>query len=89
MRVSDRLADREIAGGGDGHDCLAGLLEEMQLAKRGDVVDARIGAGIGDHHETFADKDAHAIGHSEPLGFPVRCGDYATASRGFVTGAKC
>ena len=47
-----------FTGGGDGHHGLAGLLEQVQLAKCGNVVDARIGAGIGDHHQTFADKDA-------------------------------
>ena len=65
----------QIAGGGDRDDHLAGLLEEMQLAKRGDVVDARIGAGVGDHHQTFADKDAHAIGHFQPLGSPDMSAD--------------
>jgi hypothetical protein len=58
-----RLAERQIAGGGERHDALTRLRIDMQLAECGDVIEARIGARIGDHHETLLYKDSAAIGH--------------------------
>ena len=59
-----RLADREIAGAGDRHDALARLAEDVQLAEGRDVVEAGIGAGVGDHHQTVPHQNSAAIGHS-------------------------
>src|SRR5262245_3176859 len=61
--ADDRLADREVAGRGDRHDLLARLNERMELAEGRNIVDARIGAGVGKHHEAVADQDATAIRH--------------------------
>jgi hypothetical protein len=35
----------------------------MQLAECGNVVEARIGAGIGNHHETGLNENSATIGH--------------------------
>ena len=51
---------------------LAGLLEHMELAERRDVVEPGIGAGVGDHHQAVADKNAAAIGHCQPSACCVR-----------------
>src|SRR5882724_11709280 len=59
-----RLADREIAGAGDRHDALAGLGEDVELAEGRDVVEAGIGAGVGDHDEPVPHQDPATIGHS-------------------------
>ena len=58
-----RLADGKIAGGGNRHDALSGAGEDVQLAKRRDVVDAGIGASVAEHDEPFAHKNSTAIGH--------------------------
>ena len=42
---------------------VAGFDEDVELAEGRDVVDARIGAGIGEHHEAVPDEDAATIGH--------------------------
>src|SRR5262249_20439821 len=63
QHADDRLADREVAGGGDRHDPRARLHEYVQLAEGRDVVDARIGTGIREHYEAVANEDAAAIGH--------------------------
>jgi hypothetical protein len=39
----------------------------MELAEGRDVVDARIGAGVGEHDEAVANEDSATIGHG---GFP-------------------
>jgi hypothetical protein len=59
----DGLARREIAGGRKRDNALAGLLEQMQLAEDRDVVDAGIGARVGDHDETIPHEDADTIRH--------------------------
>ena len=38
---------------------------DMQLAEGGDVVEAGIGARVGDHHQAVAHEDSAAIGHGE------------------------
>ena len=58
-----RLADGEVAGAGDRHDALAGLGEDVQLAEGRDIVEAGIGAGVGDHHQTVPHQDSATIGH--------------------------
>ena len=40
-----------------------GSREHVQLAEGGDVVDARIGAGVGKHHQAVAHQNSAAIGH--------------------------
>ena len=40
-----------------------GCVIDVQLAKGRDVVEARIGARIGDHDQAVAYKDSAAIGH--------------------------
>ena len=40
-----------------------GTREDVQLAEGRDVVEARIGARVRDHHEALLDQDAGAIGH--------------------------
>jgi len=62
-----RLADREIAGAGDRHDALAGLGEDVELAEGRDVVEAGIGAGIGDHDEAVPNQNPATIGHFPAL----------------------
>ena len=61
--ADDGLADGQIAGGSDRHDALAGVVEDMQLAEGGDVVDAGIGARVGEHHQPLAHQNSAAIGH--------------------------
>jgi len=62
-----RLSDRKIARRRDRHDAFTRLGEGVQLAKHGNVVEARIGAGVGDHHQSFVDKNATAISHGVRL----------------------
>ncbi len=66
-----RLADGEIAGAGDGHDAVARLVEDVQLAEGRDVVEAGIGAGIGDHHQPVAHQNSAAIRHRPALNLRV------------------
>ena len=42
---------------------LAGIGEDVELTEGGDVVEAGIGAGIGDHHQTVPYQDSATIGH--------------------------
>ena len=58
-----RLAERQVAGGGERHDAFARLRIDVQLAEGGDVVEAGIGARIGNHHETGLDENSATIGH--------------------------
>src|ERR1700691_4715700 len=39
----------------------------MQLAEGGNVVDARIGAGVGEYHQSLANENAAAISHDWSL----------------------
>jgi hypothetical protein len=57
------LRQRQIAGGGERHDALARILEDVELAESRDVVETRIGAGVADHHQALTDENAAAIGH--------------------------
>src|SRR5262249_13415583 len=45
------------------HDALARAGEDVELAEGRNVVDAGVGAGIGEHDESVADQDATAIRH--------------------------
>ena len=63
QRAADRLGERQIAGGGNGEDSLARLGEDVQLAEGRDVVEAGIGARIGDHHQGVTHQNSAAIGH--------------------------
>ena len=65
QRAHDRLADREVAGRCDRHDAVAGLGEDVQLAEGRDIVDAGVGAGVGEHDQAVADEDSTAIGHGD------------------------
>src|SRR5208337_3483696 len=58
------LADRKVPGRSDCHDALAGLGEYVQLAEGRDVVDPRIGACIGEHHEAISNENATAVSHA-------------------------
>ena len=44
--------------------------EHMQLAKRRNVVEARIGSRVGDHHQTVAHQNAATIGHFSSVPAP-------------------
>src|SRR5262249_4463787 len=68
--ADDRLADRQIASRGDRHDALAGLDEEVELAERGDVVDAGVGARVREHHQAVTNEKAAEIGHRTPQRSP-------------------
>ena len=59
-----RLADRQIAGARDRHDAVARLAEDMEFAKGRDVVEAGIGAGVGDHDQPVPHQHSATIGHS-------------------------
>ena len=48
--------------GGEGVLALAGLIDDVQLAIGRDVVDARIGARVGDHRQTVFHQLADAVG---------------------------
>jgi hypothetical protein len=63
QRREHRLADGEVAGTGDRHDAVAGLGEDVELAEGRDVVEAGIGAGVGDHHQTVPNQNSATIGH--------------------------
>src|SRR5258708_7357433 len=61
--IAHRLGDREIAGGEQGDDPLAGDLHHMHLGEGRDVVDARVGPRIGEQHEAVLEIEADAICH--------------------------
>ncbi len=88
-RRNHRLADREIASGGDRDHALARLAKHMQLAKSGDVVEAGVGARVGDHNKAVTHQNAAAISHRPASqAVPVVCYDAAgiqsiSAGRGF------
>jgi len=54
MLTTDWLMERLPAEAGDRHDALPRTGEDVELAEGRDVVDASIGAGVGEHHETVA-----------------------------------
>ena len=58
------LADGKVAGGRDGDGALARHLEAVKLLEGGDIVETRIGAGIGHHDQPFVHQQSDAIGHS-------------------------
>src|SRR5262245_65480957 len=58
-----RLANGQVARRGDRHDALAGAGEDVELAEGRNVVDASVGAGVGEHDKTVAHQDATAIRH--------------------------
>src|SRR5580704_18233602 len=58
-----RLADGKVPGGRDRHDALFRVLEEVELAESGDVVDARVGAGVREHDQSLSHENSAAIGH--------------------------
>ncbi len=58
-----RLGHRQVARGRHRQHPLARRLVDVQLAIGGNVVEARVGAGVGEHHESFLDEDTGAIGH--------------------------
>src|SRR6266849_214863 len=58
-----RWAAWNMVGAGDRHDALAGLGEDVELAEGRDVVEAGIGAGVGDHNQPVPYQHAATIGH--------------------------
>ena len=67
-QVDHRLRDRKVAGRHRGDQALAGAMELLQFGEAGDVVEARIGAGIGQHHQPLVEKQANTIGHEATPG---------------------
>ena len=61
------LAERQIAGGGERHDAFARLRPDVQFPEGRDVVEAGIGARVGDHHQAFAHQNSAAICHIDFL----------------------
>ena len=74
-----RLAERQIAGGGERQNALARLGVDVQLAEGGDVVEAGIGARVGDHHQAVAHQNSAAIGHSDRPLLALLAGRYSGA----------
>ena len=60
--LSDRLPEEAIAMMRS-----PGSREDVQLAEGRDVVEAGIGARVGDHHQAVAHQDSAAIGHGVRL----------------------
>ena len=70
QRRDDRLADRQIARRGERHDALARHTEDVKLAEGRDIVEAGIGARVGNHDKAVAHQNPATIGHvdySPPL----------------------
>src|SRR5258707_10393849 len=57
------MGDRQVARGRGRHDALARVGEGVQFAEYRDIVESRIGAGVGDHDQPVLDENAAAIGH--------------------------
>jgi hypothetical protein len=57
------MGDRQVTRGRNRHDALARIGEGVQFAEYRDVVESRIGAGVGDHDQPVLDENAAAIGH--------------------------
>ena len=64
--VEHLLGGGEAAGGLDDEDPVRGRLEHVQLAVGADVVDAGVGAGVGEEDESLVEAHGEAVGHSGP-----------------------
>ena len=57
------LGDREVAGREHHHEAVARPLVDHHLAERGDLVEAGIGARVGEEDKAGVELDGYAIGH--------------------------
>ena len=57
------LSDGQVAGGEQNQYTLAGAFEQIHLTIGVDLVDPRIGAGVGKEHETGVHQHADAVSH--------------------------
>src|SRR5690606_6991448 len=63
QQVHHSLADRQVAGGQQHHDAVAGLLEDVQLAGNADLVHARVGARVGQENQARVQAGGYTVGH--------------------------
>ncbi len=63
------MRHRQIAGSQQHEQAFARLLPGMKFLELAHIIDTRIGAGIGGHHQAFIKQHSHAIGHrlSQPI----------------------
>ena len=66
------LGDGQIAGGEQHEDALARLRPSVELLELADIVDARIGPGVGGHDQALVKQQSHAIGHVESASSEIR-----------------
>ena len=59
----ERLRDRQVAGTQEHDGALAGLLEDRHLAEGADLVDAGVGARVGEENDALVEEHADAISH--------------------------
>jgi hypothetical protein len=62
--VEDLLRGREVPGGLDDEQAVVAGLHDVQLAVRRDVVDAGVGARVGQEDEPLVETQGEAVGHS-------------------------
>ena len=57
------LGGGQIAGGLQHQHPFPLLMENVQLFKSGNMVDARVGAGVGSKHQSIRQAHGHTVGH--------------------------
>jgi hypothetical protein len=61
--LQHRLGQRQVAGAQQHQHTLAGLLEHRHLARGADVIDAGVGASIGQKDESVVHAHRHTVSH--------------------------
>jgi hypothetical protein len=57
------LRNRQVAGGHEDHQAIARILEHAHLARSGDMVDTRIGTGVGEKNQAGIEAQGNAVSH--------------------------
>ena len=61
--IEHLLRRGEVAGRLEDEEPIRRRLDHVQLAVRADVVDARVGAGVGQEDERVLEPEGQAVGH--------------------------
>ena len=63
QNLTHRLRNAQVARRQQHHEAVAGLLVNDHLAEGADLVQPRVGAGVGQEHQSGIEFDGDAIGH--------------------------
>ena len=67
--LAHRLRDAQVAGREQAHEAVARLLVDDHLAEGADLVQARVGARVGEEDHAGVELDGDAVSHDEAMSF--------------------